>query len=1767
MKNLISFDEYVQLVLESNIIVHQRNPEKPNYNKFPIDLVSKIGKVVDMLCVVINDKELAKYLSSNNEVLYIYYNEKDKIEEGNIKSLYFDLTINNLKVKAKCKNIFKTQLKEFMTSNDIKAFDVVFNISLPINGSDIDYNTVSDLNTFYFEQFVLEDKIGLDRTHFFTLDDKDTHTQFSILINKLIAKFGGKEVEPEAVSGTGKIVPQKLDAYGFEDTGDYRILTKTFLHNSDFMDDFNVEDMDNEEEQEGGVIEGGIVGMKNPTIYCFTTPELPYALKVGETVRPIVVRMNEWMEKAFPKLKFHKSWPATCKKWVFDDHLVHSYILEDTKNRRLQRSDFAEAGLEKNVYSREFFTRDGITDGMDMIAITDTAINNIRSAIKSNYEEMMKKLHRSDDSTGTVRIHSKSFFDERELQKETVDHFVDRITATDKSQDMMIFAVMRFGKTYTAIRCLQEFYKKNPDAHRFSVICTAKPEVKDEWVKGINNYKTDYIDEHGKHFDEGGEGLTERSFNDFKAYGLKELIDEITKSGKVKLTTYTKKTKKGNKEVSILPEDALETYLKGTNEKIVLFLSLQDLSGSIDKVKPNHLFFYKYPVDMLLIDETHYGARGKSYGLSIDAKNKKRGLKSASEAAEDKKVEERINQLLVKDAVKLHLSGTPYRILRNQEFSEKDILAAFTFTDLMEEKENWEKENEEARRKWIEENGDSPDNPFAVEKNPYYGIPQLLHYGYSLSDYELEEIKSNDINTQFAELFKVEDATTGEVIKQDPESGEEAEEGEVNEGYLFEAKSPTKKRPEKIKFVHEKDIIKFFQMIDGTIPTKKGNKVLSILDIPEIKRGNMCKNIIVALPSKDSCDALQELLEREDLFNNFGKYTVINVAGYRHPVKTPIRKIVNSSEKTISLTCSMLLTGVTVPNWDTMFYMKDGEAPESYDQAKFRIQSPYIKEIPIADRALLKGESDKVHKMKLDMKPQTIFVDFAVNRMYKLIAQQMECERICKKGKFEPSKFLKYAPVLVCIDGRLVPMTSTEFSKKISELNAEEGNGIMHEIIRSYMPESFLEDEELMDVIKDYVAFEGKKKPGGDIEIETGKKKEGEEEEKKDGDVPPVVNPEEIENGEGGDTGESESEEEEEETSEKKELTEEEKEELRRQEELQRIRNKWIEFIRNCILYTIVRKDRETFTFDVNKNLAGELIESIKKEENKETVWNIFFNGAEDKKDTCVDFVVKILDVFNTKIFSTDEKGMLRTQFESFIMRAEQMMTGDNVFENIQTMFGDLASAKLGKTEIVTPTKLVKKCVDSDFVIFNDKSRVLDLYGSKIGEFAYYILEDCEKSAGIVKPENYFTVCRSGMVYEFNKVVLSYLKVPEENIMIVKDDEETLTKKLGEMGNFDVIVGNPPYDGGLNPLYMQITKVAYDTIMKDDSVMCMINPTALVDNKFEGDSSYNNLKTEYGDLKLLDFYYKEGMRGVFTSASIGNDIAIFTYGKKGTLSIFDDEIKKRRFGSDYTFDKDIISIIQKHKLVDLKTPGKFYAITEGKADKRKPKIKAIPIGYFCMASVHRGNTDDNTGGHKWDWVTLLNSDNFKANTTIVNKQWNIFRFDNKSDCVNFIKWVNTDFVQYVVNFYKYSLKNPQILLSRIPQPPESGDFSDESLMKEFGLSKDQMEHIHKKMEKFGWKTRDLVKDHKESSLLQFIDDVNTGKAKLPESKKGKKKEETKVETPPEPELPKSAYDMTLDELKKYFKDDYDEWSKSDTDKHFEEWLRDKRYQYFIEDES
>ena len=381
---------------------------------------------------------------------------------------------------------------------------------------------------------------------------------------------------------------------------------------------------------------------------------------------------------------------------------------------------------------------------------------------------------------------------------------------------------------------------------------------------------------------------------------------------------------------------------------------------------------------------------------------------------------------------------------------------------------------------------------------------------------------------------------------------------------------------------------------------------------------------------------------------------------------------------------------------------------------------------------------------------------------------------------------------------------------------------------------------------------------------------------------------------------------------------------------------------------------------------------------------------------------------------------------------------------------------------------------------------------------------------------------------------------------------------------FQICIGNPPYQGKGDPLYMQITKAAYDTVLDGNGVMCMINPTALIDNKYEGSTFYEGLKTKYKDVKVLDFVYEKGLMGVFTSVEVGNDLGIFYYSKNGEHTLFDDWTKQIRFGEDYIIDKEIVDLIKSKPMLG-KLSNYIYVCGQSADSLRKLVKKFNKLGNnYVVCSFNRGHKEKN-GECRWDWTTLMNSDNFLIQNHLPVSGQSSFDFGNdKESAMSLIKWINTDFLGFFVLYYKASLSNPQVMFERLPQPPESGDFSDESLMKEFGLTENQMKHIHNKMKDYGWKTRDLVKDHKESSLLQFIDDLNNGKAKLPESKKGKKNTSVEPDSSPSgSELSKSPSEMTLDELKVEFKKDYDEWFKADEEEDFETWLKNKYPGMFI----
>ena len=87
------------------------------------------------------------------------------------------------------------------------------------------------------------------------------------------------------------------------------------------------------------------------------------------------------------------------------------------------------------------------------------------------------------------------------------------------------------------------------------------------------------------------------------------------------------------------------------------------------------------------------------------------------------------------------------------------------------------------------------------------------------------------------------------------------------------------------------------------------------------------------------------------------------------------------------------------------------------------------------------------------------------------------------------------------------------------------------------------------------------------------------------------------------------------------------------------------------------------------------------------------------------------------------------------------------------------------------------------------------------------------------------------------------------------------------------------------------------------------------------------------------------------------------------------------------------------------------------------------------------------------------------------------------------------------------MTNNNVLFRNLPQPPASGDYSDESICEAFGLEMSDMEYIHEKMKNYGWKTKrneDFISDYNKAgyklpsikldgtdkTLLKFIEELN-----------------------------------------------------------------------------
>lgn len=725
------------------------------------------------------------------------------------------------------------------------------------------------------------------------------------------------------------------------------------------------------------LIDALIIGRVEPYIYAFSTESVPNYLKVGDTYRPVLQRLDEW-RRYFPNLRSRYSAVAKVdEETYFRDFAVHRYLEHQLQRSRLRPSDLSE----ELYYSREFFRE-----------ATEEDLRQAMADIEQSYErgEGRYDFFKFEESRIPVKHTYKrtESFEPRPNQQETIERFKKAIS--QGRNNLLMYAVMRFGKSFTSLCCAVEMQAK------LVLVVSAKADVREEWKRSVESH--------------------------------------------VKFAEYSFLDKDKLMESETVLEETLATG------RAVVFLTLQDLMGS--EIKQRHQALFDREIDLLLIDETHYGARAAEYGRVL--KLNKRELKQETRELDSAEQYEDCTELKqLCSRVRIHLSGTPYRILMGSEFEAEDIIAFYQFSDIVEEQAEWDCEHilSDEVKEW---------------DNPYYGFPQMVRFAFLPNESSLrvmETLRADGYEMGLSELFRPRS------ILRDNKEGRHR------------------------LFVHEDEILEFLQAIDGV---QEDAHLLSFLDLEQIKRGQMCRHLVFVLPYRASCDAMEQLLtEHKELFRNLSDYTIVNIAGVDDPkryrstedVKAQIADCERKGEKSITLTVNRMLTGSTIPEWDTMLYLKDCASPQEYDQAIFRLQNQYIRTLTT------EGGSEQV---KYNMKPQTLLVDFDPQRMFRLQEQRAQIYNVNtdqagnKKLQERIETELRHSPIVTIGAEGLQRVEASDIMDAVRSYSAE--RSVMDEATEIPIDYTLLADERMHSVISQLNPIDASK--GIEIQAVTGEESE-----------------------------------------------------------------------------------------------------------------------------------------------------------------------------------------------------------------------------------------------------------------------------------------------------------------------------------------------------------------------------------------------------------------------------------------------------------------------------------------------------------------------------------------------------------------------------------------------------------------------------------------------------------------------------------------------------
>lgn len=388
------------------------------------------------------------------------------------------------------------------------------------------------------------------------------------------------------------------------------------------------------------------------------------------------------------------------------------------------------------------------------------------------------------------------------------------------------------------------------------------------------------------------------------------------------------------------------------SKPIVCFASFQDFLGKNQAggIKLKNEWAHTINWDIVIFDEYHYGAWRENAKELFEAEGDKEMKYGEGEGIEyfDESI------MPITTGSYLYLSGTPFRAISTGEFIEEQIYN-WTYSDEQRAKKQWKSAN-----------------------NPYASLPRMVMLTYQLPD-AIREI---------------------------------AMQGEFNEfdlNVFFQADGLNAKA----KFTYENEVQKWLDLIRGsymetTVDNLKLGAEKPPMPFSHAPLLNVLSHTFWFLPSVASCYAMKNLLEKKQ--NKFyHDYVIVVAAGASAGIGVdalpPVQAAMDNplKTKTITLSCGKLTTGVSVKPWTGIFMLRNSSSPETYFQAAFRVQTPWV---------IKNTDSQSPNKEEI-IKLECYVFDFAPDRALRQIADY-SCRLNVNESNPEKKveEFISFLPVL-----------------------------------------------------------------------------------------------------------------------------------------------------------------------------------------------------------------------------------------------------------------------------------------------------------------------------------------------------------------------------------------------------------------------------------------------------------------------------------------------------------------------------------------------------------------------------------------------------------------------------------------------------------------------------------------------------------------------------------------------------------------------------------